>query len=272
MELITTQGLRMPKLGFGTWRLAGESGRAAIRSALALGYRHIDTAESYGNEADIGAALAQSPVPRADLHITSKVAETHLAPDALRRALETSLANLRTGYIDLYLIHWPTRHMDLATTLAAMLKAREEGLIRAIGVSNFTVPLMRQAVEHCGAPIACNQVEYHVMLDQSKVLAYANAHDICIAAYSPLARGALEEDPVLKGIARKHGVTPTQIGLKWLLDQPNVAAIPKAASRHSQQANLDALNIVLDDEDRALIARLPHNHRLVSPSFAPVWD
>ena len=272
METITTQGMRMPKLGLGTWKLRGAGGQAAVGTALDLGYRHIDTAEMYGNEADIGAALAASAVPRKDIHVTSKVSPDHLPPDALRRSLEASLHKLRTDYLDLYLIHWPSPQMDLAATLGAMVLAREEGSVRAIGVSNFNVALMRQAVEQIGAPIACNQVEYHVMLDQTKVIAYARAKNICIAAYSPLAQGTLDHEPVLTAIGRKHGATATQVGLKWLLDQPDVAAIPKAARVESQRANLDALRITLDDADRAAIAALPHDRRLVNLGFAPKWD
>ena len=262
----------MPKLGLGTFRLSGPACEDAVGNALRLGYRHIDTAEMYGNEAEIGAALAASGIRRDKLHVTSKVWHANLAPDALRRALEQSLRKLRTDYLDLYLIHWPISEMNLAATLGALVRARDEGAVRAIGVSNFTVALMREAVEHIGVPIACNQVEYHVLLDQSRVLAYARAHDVCITAYAPLAQGTLEREPVLAKIARKHNATPTQVGLKWLLDQPGVAAIPKAGRPQTQQANLDAATLMLDDDDRIAIAAMPHDRRLVNPAFAPAWD
>ncbi len=244
----------MPKLGLGTWRLRGAEGTRAMVSALEMGYRHIDTARMYDNEEAVGEALASVSVPRGDIHVTSKVWYSELAPDAVERAVHASLRALRTEYVDLYMIHWPTRDMDLAASLGALLRLREQGKVRAIGVSNFTVALLREAVERIGAPIACNQVEYHVGLGQGPVLGYARAHDMAVAAYRPLGGGKLGDNATLQGIARKHGVSASQVALKWLLDQPGVAAIPKAARPESQRANLDALKLVLDDEDRAAIA------------------
>lgn len=272
MDAISSGGLAMPKLGLGTWQMRGSACTKAVQDALALGYRHIDTAQMYGNETAIGAALAQDGVARATLHLTSKVWPDNLAPVALRRSLEQSLRDLRTSYVDLYLIHWPTPTMELAPALDALTRAREEGLVRAIGVSNFPVALMRRAVEELGAPIACNQVEYHVLLDQSRVLDYARRHGIAVTAYAPLARGRLEQEPVLQGIARRHGATVAQVALKWLLDQDGVAAIPKASRPENQRANLDALKLTLDDEDRAAIAALPRQVRLVQPGWRVEWD
>jgi 2,5-diketo-D-gluconate reductase B len=272
MTPITTHGMRMEKLGLGTWKMSGPACTEAVAAALDMGYRHIDTAEMYGNEAEIGAALAATSVPRADIHVTTKVWWEHLAPDALRRSFETSLAKLRLDYVDLYLIHWPHPGMDLPATLTAMMALRDAGLIRNIGVSNFTVALMRQAVEEIGAPIACNQIEYHVMLDQSKVLAYARSKQIAVTAYCPLARGGMDQIPAMAGIARKHGASAEQLALKWLLDQDGVAAIPKASQPANQRANRAALDLVLDEEDRRVIAGLPKDQRLVSPAFGPAWD
>ena len=272
METITTGGLAMPKLGLGTWGMTGAECRAAVESALELGYRHIDTAQMYGNEDAIGAALQASQVPRSDLHITTKVWWTDLSPPAMRRAMEQSLAALRTDYVDLYLIHWPAPDMDLPRVLETLMALRQEGKTKQIGVSNFTVGLLRRAVEEVGAPIVCDQVEYHVLLDQSAVLSYARSKGLAVTAYAPLAKGRLADHPALAAIARKHGATPAQVALKWLLHQDGVAAIPKAARRESQRANLDALRLQLDDEDRAAIARLPKDQRFVSPTFAPEWD
>jgi 2,5-diketo-D-gluconate reductase B len=269
---IHTQGIALPKLGLGTWRLAGSAGQAAVESALALGYRHIDTAEMYGNEAEVGAALAASGIPRGEVHVTTKCWPDNLAPEALRRAFDASLKKLRLDAVDLYLIHWPSRKMDLAATLAAMLKLKEEGRARAIGVANFNIALLRQAVEEIGAPIACNQVEYHALLSQAKLLGYMRARGIPLVAYTPLAKGRLAENPVLHRIGAKHGASAVQVGLKWLLDQDMVCAIPKAARRESQQANLDALKLKLDDADRAAIAGLPKNERMVISGHAPDWD
>jgi 2,5-diketo-D-gluconate reductase B len=269
---ITTGGLAMPKLGLGTFKMTGAECTEAVERALSLGYRHIDTAQMYGNEDAVGAALAATTVPRGKIHLTTKVWWDSLTPDAMRRAMDASLTKLRTDYVDLYLIHWPAPDMNLAEALETLVSLQEAGFARRIGVSNFPVALLRQAVEEIRAPITCNQVEYHVLLDQSAVLAYARAHGIAVTAYCPLGRGGLAEEPALAAIAKKHGVSAAQVALKWLLDQDDVAAIPKAQRETSQRANLEALSVSLDAEDRKAIAALPKHQRLVSPPFAPVWD
>ncbi|HEX3347888.1 MAG TPA: aldo/keto reductase [Acetobacteraceae bacterium] len=272
MDRITTSGLHMPKLGLGTWPMSGSGCTDAVLRALAIGYRHIDTAQMYGNEAEIGAALAQTDVKRADIHVTTKVSREFLAPDAMRRVAEESLRKLRLDYVDLYLIHWPAAGMDVQRAMESLMRLQAGGLAKHIGVSNFPVALMRRCIEEARAPIVCNQVEYHVMLDQTKVLAYARAHGIAVTAYCPLARGNLGEVEALARIARKHGATPAQIALKWLLDQDGVAAIPKASRAANQQENWDAQKIVLDGEDRAAIAALPKSRRIVNPAAGPKWD
>jgi len=272
MDPLQTQGISLPRLGLGTYRMQGAVCREAVESALALGYRHIDTAEMYANEDAIGAALASAKVPRGDLHVTTKVWPENLAPDAIRRAFDNSMKKLKLEFVDLYLIHWPARGMNLPAALETLMKLKEEGRTRAIGVANFTVGLLKQSVEEIGAPIACNQIEYHVMLDQSKVMRYMAEKSIPLVAYCPLAQGRAASDETLTAIGDKHGAAPAQVALKWLLDQKGVAAIPKASRRESQQANLDALTLQLDDEDRKAIAALPKDRRFVSPAFAPAWD
>jgi 2,5-diketo-D-gluconate reductase B len=272
VDSIETQGIRLPRLGFGTFRLTGDACRVATESALSLGYRHIDTAEMYGNEDAVGAAIATSGVKRDDLHVTTKVWHDHLAPDAIRHAFDTSLKKLQLDFVDLYLIHWPSKDMDLPRALETLVQLREEGRARAIGVCNFTLPLLKAAIETVGAPIACNQVEYHTFLDQSVLLKYLGAKGIPLVAYAPLAQGTVADSAELQAIGRKHGVSAAQVAIAWLLDQKNVAAIPKAQSPASQQANLDALAVKLDDEDRRIIAALPKAGRRVKPAFAPEWD
>jgi 2,5-diketo-D-gluconate reductase B len=272
MDAITAQGMTMPKLGLGTFRLTGAACQAAVEGALALGYRHIDTAQMYGNEAEVGAALAASGISRDAVHITTKVWWENLAPADMLRACEASLEKLGVPRIDLYLIHWPAPRMNLAQSLEALIGLREDGLVGAIGVSNFPVALLRAAVEEAQAPIAVNQVEYHALLDQSAVLGYARSRGIAVTAYCPLAQGRLAERPELAAIARKHDATAAQVALKWLLDQDGVAAIPKASRAESQRANLAALSITLDDADRTAIAALPKDVRCVNPGFAPAWD
>lgn len=272
MEHIKTQGISLPKLGLGTFRMQGDACRAAVESALALGYRHIDTAEMYGNEEAIGAAIAASQVARSELHVTTKVWPDNLAPDAIRRAFDASLKKLRLDHVDLYLVHWPSRSMKLPAVFETLLKLKEEKRARAIGVANFTTALLKTVVEDIKAPIACNQVEYHVMLDQTKLMKYMAGHNVPLVAYCPLAQGKVASDAVLTGIGRKHGTSAAQVALKWLLDQDGVAAIPKASRAESQRANLDALSVKLDDGDRKAIAGLPKNRRCVSPGFGPDWD
>jgi len=272
MEHLQTQGISLPRLGLGTFRMQSEVCRAAVESALALGYRHIDTAEMYGNEDAIGAAIAAAGLPRKDLHITTKVWHENLAPDAIRRAFDASLKKLRLDHVDLYLVHWPSRNMDLPAIFETLLALKQEGRTRAIGVANFNLALLKTVVEDIKAPIACNQIEYHVMLDQTPVRRYLASKSIPLVAYCPLAQGKVASDPALLTIGRKHGASAAQVALKWLLDQDGVAAIPKASRPESQKANLDALHIGLDDEDLKAIAALPKDRRCVNPGFAPVWD
>ncbi|KSW22319.1 MULTISPECIES: aldo/keto reductase [unclassified Pseudomonas] len=270
-------GLNMPKLGLGTWPLTGAECSAAVRQALELGYRHIDTAAGYHNEDAVGQALADSPVAREDVHVTSKVWWDRLAPADLAQSLDDSLRALRSDYLDLFMIHWPGKNGslvgdDLKRSVEALVAARDSGKARAIGVANFPLALLRETVETLGAPLAAIQVEYHLMLDQSALLDYARAHDMALTAYTPLGRGRMLEEPAIQAIAQRHGVLPSQVALAWLLEQDAVAAIPKAASLANQRSNLAALDLRLDDEDRAQIAALPKNVRLVSPEFAPKWD
>ena len=272
MEAFQTQGIQLPRLGLGTYRMQGDVCRAAVESALALGYRHIDTAEMYANEAPIGEAIAASRVPRGNIHVTTKVWYENLAPDAIRKAFDASLKKLRLDHVDLYLIHWPSRGMKLPAALETMMKLKEEGRTRAIGVANFTTALLKQAVEEVKAPIACNQVEYHVMLDQAKVKKYLDAHGIPLVAYCPLVQGRAASNETLVKIGRKHNASAAQVALKWLLDQNGVAAIPKASRAESQKANLDALKVTLDDDDRKAIAALAKDRRCVNPGFGPDWD
>lgn len=273
MLMLTAGALTMPKLGLGTFRMTGPDCTDAVLRALEIGYRHIDTAQMYANEAEVGAALAQTGVSRADIHLTTKVWWENLAPDAMRRAMDESLAKLRTDYVDLYLIHWPHPGMDLPAALETLVRLKEEGKARHIGVSNFTTALLKRTVEEVGAPIVCNQVEYHVLLDQTRVLEYCRAHAIAVTAYCPIARGGLGGTyPALAQVAARHGATAEQVALQWLLAQDGVAAIPKASQARNQAANWAAQDLALTAEDLAVIATLPKDQRIVNPAFHPDWD
>ncbi|CAN7244268.1 aldo/keto reductase [Pseudomonas sp. GL-B-26] len=271
-RIVNAQGLNMPKLGLGTWPMLGEECTRAVEQALALGYRHIDTAAAYNNEDAVGQALMNSPTPRNHIHVTTKVWWDQLQPDAMRHSMDRSLKALHSDYVDLFMIHWPTTDWDLPRMIETLVSFKEQGLARNIGVANFPLPLLRNVVEELGTPLSAIQVEYHVLLGQNALLDYARQHDLALTAYTPLARNKVSDIPHIQQIAAKHGVLPTQVALKWLLDQPNVAAIPKASSQANQLANLAALEVNLDDEDRALIAGLSKRERQVNPDFAPVWD
>lgn len=270
--------VKMPALGYGTWKLKGDACVASVRKALELGYRHIDTAQIYGNGAEVGTAVRDSGVKRKDIFLTTKVWTTQFQPADLRASVEESLEKLQTDYVDLLLLHWPNPHVDLTKTIKALSSVRGIGKARAIGVSNFTTDLM-QEVRHVlsslqgGAYLACNQVEYHLLLNQAPVLDYARKHEIAVTAYSPLAEGRLRDHPLCTEIGQAHGKSAAQVALRWLIDQ-GVAAIPKAASEANMRANIDIFDFEFTDAERiALTALNERSHqRQIDPDFAPIWD
>ncbi|WP_017256595.1 aldo/keto reductase [Pseudomonas tolaasii] len=263
--------MNMPELGFGTFRMPGDDCRAVVESALALGYRHIDTAAMYDNEAAVGQAIKHSGIPRDEVFLTTKVWHNQLAPSALLNAFEMSLDKLAVDYVDLYMVHWPTPEMDLPGMMNALVSLRDSGRAKAIGVCNFTLPMLHQAIDVLGAPIAAVQVEYHPFLDQRRLLDYLRGKGIPMVAYAPLAQGRAATDPVLAQIGARHSATAAQVALAWLRQQ-GVVAIPKAQRPQSQQANLDSLRVTLDEQDMQAIAQLPKDQRYVQPPFAPQWD
>lgn len=270
--MIETPLLRMPKLGLGTWPMKGAAAQAAVEGALGLGYRHIDTAEMYGNEAEVGRAIAASGLPRDTVFVTTKVWHDRLTREGIGAALAASLERLGLDRVDLYLIHWPAPEMDLPAALEGLERAREAGVAGAVGLCNFPPGLFRQALDLAIAPIACLQVEHHVYLGQTRLKALARERGVAVTCYSPTAKNAVAEDAVIRGIAQKHEATPVQVALAWLLRQEGVAAIPKAEGALHQSANLGALGLALDPADVAAIDALPKTRRLVNPAFAPDWD
>ncbi|HEX7290881.1 MAG TPA: aldo/keto reductase [Conexibacter sp.] len=267
----TVQGVEVPKLGYGTWLVEGDEAYAGVLDALDLGYRHIDTARAYGNEAWVGRALADSGVPREEIWLTTKVWYEHAEPDVLTRVFHEQLAELRVDRVDLLLLHWPAAEVPLRETLGAMDALREQGLVGHIGVSNFPSELLREAIEL--APIFCDQVEYHPYLPQGPVMHECLEHDLLLTAYSPFAHGHVHDDPILQEIGARHGKSAGQVALRWLLDQPNVCAIPKASSRARRAENLDVFDFELDDDERAAVAARSRRHlRTADPDWAPDWD
>lgn len=269
--ILETPRLSIPRLGLGTWPMRGAEAQRAVESALALGYRHIDTAAMYGNEDAVGAGIAASGVRREEIFLTTKVWWTELAPEALRASAEASLERLGTPFADLILIHWPARGMDLAASLEALARLQRDGLARAVGVSNFPPGLLQRALDLAIAPIAALQVECHVYLWQERLAALCRRHGLAMTAYSPIAKGQVNEDPVIRRIAAAHGASPVQVALAWLLAQEGVVAIPKSSRPEGQRENLAAAALRLSPEDMAAIAALRKDRRFVNPDFAPDW-
>jgi 2,5-diketo-D-gluconate reductase B len=268
---VTVQGVEVPKLGYGTWLVEGEAAYEGVLDALELGYRHIDTARAYGNEAWVGRALADSDVPREDVWLTTKAWYEHAEPDFLTRVFHEQLADLQVERVDLLLLHWPAPEVPLRQTLGAMNALREQGLAAHIGVSNFPSELLREALEY--APIFCDQVEYHPYLPQGPVMHECLEHDLLLTAYSPFAHGYVHDDSLLGEIGARHGKSAGQVALRWLLDQPNVCTIPKASSHARRAENLDVFDFELDDDERAAVAALSRRHlRTADPEWAPDWD
>lgn len=266
--------LPMPPLGLGTFRLKGQTVIDAVKSGLSLGYRHIDTAQIYGNEAEVGQAIAESAVPRDELFVTTKIWTEQLSGERLIPSLRESLAKLRMDVVDLTLIHWPSPGdaVPLKETLDALMEAKRLGLTRAIGLSNFTVAQMREAIGIVGVgALATNQVEIHPFLQNRRVVDFAKAQGLHLTAYMPLAYGKVMTEPVLLDIAARHGTTPAQVALAWLLQQ-GFTVIPSSTKPSNQAANLTATALRLSDEDIARFATLDRGERLANPDFAPAWD
>ncbi|MCJ0975831.1 2,5-didehydrogluconate reductase DkgB [Pseudomonas sp. PS1] len=266
--------MSIPAFGLGTFRLKGQQVIDSVTMGLELGYRHIDTAQIYENEAEVGQAIAESPVPREELFVTTKIWTSNLGADRLLPSLEESLNKLRLERVDLTLVHWPSPNDELpvADYLSRMMEAKARGLTRAIGISNFTVAHMQQAIDAIGAEnIATNQVEVHPFLQNRKVIDFARQHGIHITAYMPLAYGKVMQDDTLKRIGQAHNASPAQVALAWLLQQ-GFAAIPSSTKRENLAANLAAQQLRLTDEEMQQIATLDRNERLANPGFAPEWD
>jgi 2,5-diketo-D-gluconate reductase B len=267
IESLTVQGVEVPRLGLGTWRLTGDDCREAVETALDLGYRHIDTAQVYTNERQVGDALAASDVPREDVFLATKLGPESRAYDDVLRTTEESLARLGTDYLDLLLVHWPNGRPpgsppnplaaapDHEETLRAMNELVDAGKVRNVGVSNFSVDELDTARELSDAPVLTNQVQYHPFWDQQDLRSYCRVHDVLLTAYSPLGHGGVLDDPVLERIARRHAKTPAQVALRWLVQQEQVATIPKATSREHLAANMAIFDFELTEAEMAEIRR-----------------
>ncbi|MGP9811169.1 aldo/keto reductase [Rhodopseudomonas sp. NSM] len=272
MEVVDAHGATIPAIGLGTWELSGHACARIVEQALRLGYRHVDTAQIYNNERDVGEGIRSSHVRRSEMFIATKVWTTHFAPNDLIRSTKESLFKLRLSEVDLLMLHWPNAQVPLQETLGALAHARELGMARHIGVSNFTVALLKQAVAACPAPLVCNQVEYHPFLGQSNVLAACAAHGIAMVAYSPIARGNAQQSEVLSRIGAAHGKSAAQVCLRWLVQQ-KVPAIPRTSRVERLSQNIDVFDFVLsEDEMREIFALGSPGGRLIHTATEPEWD
>ena len=284
MKNLTLGDFTIPALGFGTYKLTGRNCVDGVGDALQIGYRHIDTAQFYQNEEEVGTAIRQSGIERENIFLTTKIWRDQLSYDDVIKSTDVSLHKLNADYIDLLLIHWWDFDFDMAETLDAMAACVEKGWVKHIGVSNFNTEYLEEAFAKTPLPIVCNQVEMHPFLAQKTLRKAATGKTTdgtetaikphVLTGYSPLALGNVLDDPTLKTIARKHGKSAAQITLRWFMQLENVACIPKAGSHKHRLSNFDIFSFELDAEDMASINALDRDKkgRLIDPVFAPEWD
>jgi 2,5-diketo-D-gluconate reductase B len=271
---MTRVAIGIPQLGLGTWLRDGEDGVRAIVTGLELGYRHLDTAQTYGTEGHMGRAIRASGVPRDDVFVTTKVGDSNLARKDFLPSLERSLARMEVGVVDLTLIHWPSQGdaVPFASYIDDLAEAKGRGMTRMIGVSNFPCALVEKAVARVGpGELVTNQVELHPYLQNRAVRSCCRRHGIVVTAYMPLAGGRVAGDPLLKRIAARHGVSAPAIALAWLT-QRGMVAIPASGRREHMAANLRALDVTLEDDELVSIDGLDRGERLINPAKSPEWD
>jgi len=272
LEISLKGGTSMPALGMGTYLLKGEACISAVGAAIRVGYRHIDTAQVYGNESAVGTAIKKSALPRSEIFLTTKVWTDSFHECDLEKSVDDSLLKLKTDYVDLLLLHWPNPKVPMAETMASLNEVLKAGKTKAIGLSNFTVAFMDQGIALSEAPLAVNQVEYHVLLSQKAVLTCAKKNHMAITAYSPLAQGRARDLHVLSEVGAQYGKSALQVALRWLVQQDNVAAIPKASSEKNLRMNFEIFDFTLSEADLLKINALQGNTRINNFDFSPVWD
>jgi 2,5-diketo-D-gluconate reductase B len=269
---LSAHGAEIPAIGFGTSSL-GDCGEI-VATALKLGYRHIDTAWKYGTERGVGAGIRASGVPRQEIFLTTKVSHEYLRADDFARSVDESLANLGVDFVDLLLVHWPNPEIPLREPIAALAKAKRAGLARHIGVANFNIALLDEAIRLCPEPLVNLQAEYHAHLDQTKLAQACRTRGLIFTAYCPLGRGRLLHDPVLAEIAARKGRPLAQIALRWLIQQGNIIPIPRSSNAKRMAENLEVFDFALSADEMARIAALKRpDGRIADPAGrAPAWD
>ncbi|GGE50348.1 2,5-didehydrogluconate reductase [Marinicauda pacifica] len=266
-------GATIPKLGFGTWQLEGDTARDRVKDALDIGYRHIDTAQAYDNEEYVGAGIQESGVARDDIWLTTKVWLDRFKQGDLEQSLRESLVKLKTDTVDLALLHWPNHEVALKETIEALNNAKREGLTRNIGISNFPTQWMGEAVELSEAPLIVNQVEFHPFIDQRPVLDACKKYGMGLTAYCPIAQANVIGNDTIEKIADRHGKSAVQVALRWLIQQDGVIAIPRSSSREHAASNFEIFDFELSDDEMAQIGALhTPDGRIVDPKWAPAWD
>jgi len=272
IPVITAHGAAIPAIGLGTWGLSGKAVTEAVVEALKAGYRHIDTAIGYGNEADVGEGIRRSGVPRDEIFVTTKIPSEELADAAMLRAAEGSLKRLGLDAVDLLLIHWPSRTLSAATTIRSLNGVKRRGLARHIGVSNYTIRLLDEAWQATEEPIVANQCEHHPYLDQTRLRAATARHGMAFVSYCPLGQAEVLDEPVVQDIAGRLGLSAAQVVLRWQF-QKGCVSIPKSARPHRIRQNLDIFGFALDEADMAAIDGLGSvGRRICDFSFSPDWD
>jgi 2,5-diketo-D-gluconate reductase B len=269
---LSAHGAKMPAIGFGTSSL-GDCGEV-VATALRLGYRHIDTAWKYGTERGVGEGIRAAGIPREEIFLTTKVSHEYLRADAFARSVEESLKNLGVEFVDLLLVHWPNPEIPLHEPIAALAKAKRQGLTRHIGVANFNIALLDEALRLCPEPLVNLQAEYHAHLDQTKLTAACRQRGLIFTAYCPLGRGRLLRDPVLADIAAHKGRPLAQIALRWLIQQGNIVAIPRSSNAKRMAENLNVFDFALTEQEMERIAALKRpDGRIANPAGrVPAWD
>lgn len=270
---LAAHGAAIPAIGFGTSGL-GYVRAEHIATALQAGYRHIDTARKYGTEPAVGEGMRASGVPRSDIFVCTKVSHENLHAGDFARSVDESLNALRLDYVDLLLVHWPEKNTPLAETMGALAKAKREGLTRHVGVANFNIAMLDEAIRLCPEPLVTLQVECHPYLDQSKVIGACRERGVVLTAYCPLARGRLQGDPVLADIGQRYRKTSAQVALRWLMQLNVIAAIPRSSNAGRIAENINVFDFELDEDDMRRIDALKRpNGRTANPAGrAPVWD
>lgn len=272
MHVVEAHGARIPTIGLGTMTLKEDVCVQAVKTALQLGYRHIDTAAFYGNEKENGEGLRASGVKREDVFITTKVRDNNLMPDDFQRSLDQSLANLQLPYVDLLLIHWNNPNVPFKLSVGALCKAKKDGKAKHMGVANFTTTMLDEAWAVTSEPLVCNQIEMHPFINQDKVLAASKKHGMAVVAYCPIARGKVPGAEALERIGKAHGKSSSQVSLRYLV-QMGASAIPRTATPDHLKQNLDVFDFTLSDPEMAELKRLNViNMRVVNPPHAPKWD